>query len=167
MEDLEGEIKLKCEFSMSSADIVAAIEELETGGHFSGIWINDARDGRSFVRASLDELVSIASFISDKGRLTVEQVAIETNRVLGIYPSPAEPRGGGEGGEVDAHVSDGAEEMTRGGVTGQVARVDTPACQAATSTDALNTGFQEDGVSSQSVISSAEVANPGSLRRRH
>ena len=46
LEDLEGELSLKGDSNMSSAEIVAAIEELENGGHFTGIWINDARGGR-------------------------------------------------------------------------------------------------------------------------
>ena len=169
LEDLEGELSLKGDSNMSSAEIVAAIEELENGGHFTGIWINDARGGRSFVRASLDELRSIASFIRDKGRLTVEELAIETNRVLGISPSP-EDEPGGRGGGVEAdvnHVSDGAEDMARGGMTDQAPCVDASACEAATDTVSSNTGCQENGVPSKSVISSEEVATPGSLRRRH
>ena len=169
LEDLEGEVGLEGESSMSSAEIVAAIEELENGGHFTGFWINDARGGRSFARASLDELRSIASFINDKGRLTVEELAIETNRVLGISPPDEGP--GGRGGGVEVGVGDlrdGAEDMARGIVTYRVPCVDAPtACEATTGTDASNTGCREDGVPSKSVPSSEEVANPGILRRRH
>lgn len=164
LEDLEAELSLEGESSMSSAEIVTAIEELENGGLFTGIWINDARGGRSFVRASLDELRSIASFINNKGRLTVEELAIETNRVLGISPSPEEgPVRRGGGVEVDADdVNDGAEDLPRGGVTDQVPCVVTPvACEAATDTDASNAGCQEDSVPSKSVTSREEVANPG------
>lgn len=167
LEDLEVELNLEGEPSMSSAEMVTAIEELENGGHFTGIWINDARGGRSFVRASLDELRSVASFINHKGRLTVEELAIETNRVLGISPLPEGGRGGrGEGVEVDDDASDGAEDLPKGGVTDQVPCVGAPvACEAATDTDASNAGCQEDSVPSKSVILSEEV--PGSLRRRH
>lgn len=169
LEDLESELGLKGERRMSSAEIVAVIEELENGGHFTGFWINDARGGRSFARASLDELRSIASFINDKGRLTVDELLTETNRVLGIPPPYEGPGRRGGGVEVDVgDVSDGAEDMARGRVVDRVPHVDAPvACEAARYTDEPNTGRREDGVPSKSVTSSEEVANPGSLRRRH
>lgn len=117
LQDLESDLSFEDGFSMSSAEIVAVVEELENGGRFTGIWINDARGERTFVRASLDELRSIASFINETGRLTVEELAIETNRILEISPSPEESGGRGESVEVDVDdVSDGVEETARGGV---------------------------------------------------
>lgn len=128
---------------MSSAEIATFIEELENGGRVTGIWINDARGGRSFLRLSLDELRRIASFINEKGRVTVEELTIETNRILEFSPS-SEEEAGGRGGGVEVDVDDVGDDVeeTATGVPEEAARINVPTCEAATGTDASSSGRQ-------------------------
>lgn len=123
---------LEIELSMSSPEIAAKIEELESRGVFTGIMIDDARGpdgdggnkGPSFVRISDDEMRTIATFINERGRLTVAEVAIEANRVL--------------------HLLDGSEEiheMTSRQTT-EGPEEDTPTCEETLRTEAPSDGLQ-------------------------
>lgn len=70
------------ELGVAVADIEQRVKELENEGKCSGIVVDDARGDRSFVCISADEMRAIASFVNEKGRLTVEELAAEANRVL-------------------------------------------------------------------------------------
>lgn len=91
MENLEDEL------GVSSAEIAAKIDELENAGLFTGVMVDDARGGRSFIRVTLDEMSAIASFINDKGRVTINELETECFTVLGLAGPPPQENIDGEG----------------------------------------------------------------------
>lgn len=133
---------LEIELSMSSSEIAAKIEELESRGVFTGIMIDDARgpDGgsksSSFIRISDDEMRTLATFINERGRLTVAEVAVEANRVL--------------------QPLDGSEEIQKmtSRQTYAEREEDSPACEETSGTEAPSDGFQN-GVAERTLESSA------------
>lgn len=150
LEDLEVEL------GISSAEIETKIEELEKGGLFSGITVDDARGGRSFVRASVEEMRTIASFINDKGRLTVEELTVEADRVLQLSDSREESYKGQDmkGGKND--------EGRYGGVVEQDHRGETiSACENSAGVEASGVRRDEDvgrlGCTDAGVLASSTV----------
>lgn len=69
------------------------IEELERAGRFMGIMVhsNDStvepKRASAYVRVSLDEMRTLASFVNDKGRVSKEEFTSEVNNVLKLSTS--------------------------------------------------------------------------------
>ena len=76
------------ELGVAPAEIVHRITELEKEGKCSWIVVEDTHGESSFVRIRADEMRAIASFVNDKGRLTVEELAAEANKVLQLAGAP-------------------------------------------------------------------------------
>lgn len=75
---------LETELGISPLEIGVKIAEMERKGSCTGVVVDNVGASKTYARVSLDEMRSIASFVEGRGRLTLGELASETDRILGL-----------------------------------------------------------------------------------
>ena len=70
------------EFKLKSQEVVNRVEGLEAMGRLTGL----LDDRGKFIYISLDEMKSVAKWINVQGRITVSDLAVESNRLIDLNP---------------------------------------------------------------------------------
>jgi hypothetical protein len=74
--------EVAAEFKLKSQEVVNRVEGLESMGRLTGLM----DDRGKFIYISLDEMKSVAKWIKAQGRLTVADLAVESNRLVDLTP---------------------------------------------------------------------------------
>ncbi|KAJ1490090.1 DDRGK domain-containing protein, partial [Baffinella frigidus] len=70
------------EFKLKSQEVVNRVEGLESMGRLTGL----LDDRGKFIYITLDEMASVAKWINIQGRITVSDLAVESNRLIDLNP---------------------------------------------------------------------------------
>ena len=71
---------LAIEFGLPAAQCVSRVQSLEEMGQLSGV----IDDRGKFIYVSPEELAAVAKFVKRRGRLTIADLAIESNKLISL-----------------------------------------------------------------------------------
>jgi len=71
---------LAAEFEIKTADMIELIQSLDKQGRISGV----IDDRGKFIYVSREELKKIAAYITRKGRVSIEDIARESNKLINL-----------------------------------------------------------------------------------
>jgi len=77
---------LAMEYEMKTKDVIDHIETMEKEGKLTGI-MDDA--GGKFIYITKDEMKQVASFIKSKGRICIDDIVAQSNRIIDLNATAA------------------------------------------------------------------------------
>lgn len=73
---------LASEFNMKTLEVIQLLERLDKEGKISGV----IDDRGKFIYITREEMKQVASFISRKGRVSIEDIQRESNKLINLNP---------------------------------------------------------------------------------
>jgi Mn-dependent DtxR family transcriptional regulator len=70
------------EFNMKTIDVIDMIDRLDKDGKMSGL----VDDRGKYISVTREEMEKVAKFITRKGRVSIEDVARESNKLINLNP---------------------------------------------------------------------------------
>lgn len=113
LDQVSSLVALENELGIPLAEVTALLKQLETNGRIMGIFFDSRSDGvpSSYIRVSLDELRTLATFVNERGRLNVAEFVHEANEVLQLSPPSEEQETSGVIGVEDlGKMADGSQQ---------------------------------------------------------
>lgn len=74
---------LAAHFGLKTASVVERIQELQTNGNLTGV----IDDRGKFIYISKDELQSVAKFVRQRGRISITELAENSNNLINLNPA--------------------------------------------------------------------------------
>lgn len=99
---------LGARLGLPTSAVVNRITELEKMGMISGT----LDDRGKFIFISPEEMEAVANFIKKRGRVSISDIATESNRLIDLTPNPDAPEPVDEGDEAPAAEQQGGEDAS-------------------------------------------------------